>query len=207
MKTGLDPSRIFMQWGAYIRGESELDRCPIGPTSTDAFLGEGICHAPCRAPDAEHVMHVPALQIAVDDAGPGIVSHDGTTAIVRALINRGVVGPAGTAADNGLAAHGAADLDGLVRKILRPDLLVRRCKRAMVSTANCGFMVAQPIEPRPPASATAAASSTVPNPAIGASTIGCSISNSSTRRRSGHILALPTRGRRTSRRRHEGSRR
>src|SRR6476646_9620567 len=38
--------------------------------------------------------------------------------------------------------------------------------------------------------------------AIG-STIGCSISNSSTRRRSGHILALPTSGRRTRRRRHE----
>src|SRR5215472_11731219 len=75
------------------------------------------------------------------------------------------------------------------------DLLVRRRKRAMVSTASCGLMVAQPIEPRPPAFATAAASSTVPNPAIGASRIGCSMLNSSTRRRSGHIARLlPTAG-------------
>jgi hypothetical protein len=32
------------------------------------------------------------------------------------------------------------------------DLLVRRRERAMVPTASCGFMVAQPIEPRPPES-------------------------------------------------------
>src|SRR5262245_64232233 len=51
-------------------------------------------------------------------------------------------------------------------------------------------MIAQPIEPRPPAFETAAARSTVPNPAIGACTMGCSISNSSTTRRSFHITHL-----------------
>src|SRR5215471_11602796 len=55
---------------------------------------------------------------------------------------------------------------------------------------SSGAMMAQPIEPRPPAFDTAAARSTVPNPAIGASTMGCSISNSSTRRRSGHMTYL-----------------
>src|SRR5215470_20069099 len=53
-----------------------------------------------------------------------------------------------------------------------------------------GAMIAQPIEPRPPAFETAAARSTVPNPAIGASTMGCSISNSSTIRRSDHMTCL-----------------
>src|SRR5262245_32472457 len=51
-------------------------------------------------------------------------------------------------------------------------------------------MTAQPIEPRPPAFETAAARSTVPNPAIGASTMGWSISNRSTRRRSVNITHL-----------------
>src|SRR5215475_2975963 len=51
-------------------------------------------------------------------------------------------------------------------------------------------MIAQPIEPRPPVFETAAARSTVPNPAIGASTMGCSISNSSATRRSDHMTHL-----------------
>src|SRR5262247_18229 len=55
---------------------------------------------------------------------------------------------------------------------------------------SSGAMMAQPIEPRPPAFETAAARSTVPNPAIGASTMGCSISNSSATRRSDHMTHL-----------------
>jgi nitrogen regulatory protein P-II 2 len=41
MKTGLDPSRIFMQWGIHKHRESELDRCPIRLTSTDASSSKG----------------------------------------------------------------------------------------------------------------------------------------------------------------------
>src|SRR5277367_6874822 len=57
----------------------------------------------------------------------------------------------------------------------------------MVFAASCGCIVAQPIDPRAPASQTAAASPTVANPAIGAWTMGCSIWKRSIRRRSGHI--------------------
>src|ERR1051326_3365654 len=47
--------------------------------------------------------------------------------------------------------------------------------------------MAQGSDPRPPAAETAAASSASMAPAIGASTIGCSIPNKSMRRRSGHM--------------------
>ena len=59
----------------------------------------------------------------------------------------------------------------------------------MVCAARCGCIVAQLIEPKPPASQNDAASPTVPTPVMGASTSGYSILKRSISRRSGHMIS------------------
>src|SRR5438552_13272664 len=54
-----------------------------------------------------------------------------------------------------------------------------------------GSMDAQPSDPKPPALLTAAASSGVAEPAIGAWMIGCSIFSRSHKRRFGHMSVFP----------------
>src|SRR6516162_2654220 len=66
---------------------------------------------------------------------------------------------------------------------------VRSLSTACMTRSGCS--PTQPSEPKPPPAQTAAASSTVPRPAIGASTSGCSIPRRSIRRRSGHIDFSP----------------